>query len=210
MTQALVLFSGGQDSTTCLYWAKAMYDEVTALSIDYGQRHINELEAAAKIAKEANVKHVFMKCPILADSALTNDNTWKFDTTGTLPNTWVPARNLVFISLAATLEIPNIVLGVCETDYSGYPDCRQSFIDAAQMAVRLASDNSRINIETPLMYLSKAKAVRMARKLEGCWEALAHTITCYEGTRCGACPACLLRARGFEEAGFTDPACSST
>jgi 7-cyano-7-deazaguanine synthase len=203
--EALVLLSGGQDSTTCLFWAKKTFKCVKALSIDYGQKHIIELDAAIKVAKISGVEHIIMKCPILAPSVLTKHD-WKFNSTGKLPNTWVPARNLVFLSLAATLEIPNIIIGACETDYSGYPDCRQVFIDSAEQSINLAHDSEIFSVHAPLMGLNKKETVEFAKTIEGCWEALAFTVTCYNGTKCGACPACELRAKGFKQAGMKDPA----
>ncbi len=215
--KVLVLLSGGQDSTTCLYWAIDRFDSenVTTLSFDYGQRHRIELECAAYIAKHAGVAH---RClPIDTFSALGGDALTDSDivvapdndaSTG-LPNTFVPGRNLIFLTYAAALawqlEIGHIVTGVAQTDYSGYPDCREATIAALQQALRLGME-SDVQIHTPLMHLSKKETVELARDLGGL-DAMALTHTCYNGERppCGECPACVLRAKGFEEAGIEDP-----
>ena len=200
----VVLLSGGQDSALCLMWAKQRYSSITALSIDYGQRHQAELDAAKKIAALAEVKHVVVKCPITSDNALTNHSK-DIEHTGELPSTFVPGRNLLFIALAATFNPDNIVIGACETDYSGYPDCRNDFIVSVQSSVRLALGTG-VTVHTPLMYLSKAHSVKMATKVPLAWQAIALSVTCYNGTRCMNCPSCDLRAKGFEAAGKVDPA----
>lgn len=223
--KALVLLSGGQDSATCLYWAKARYDEVHALTLVYGQRHIAEVGAAAHIAVKAGCEtHEVVEVPVLAKSgsALVDSSkelTWDGGVVDAqmpqgLPSSFVPGRNLVFLALAAAragaLGCCAVVTGVCQTDYSGYPDCRAEFVDAMLGAVNLAMPSSLrpIAIETPLMHLTKAQTVELARTLPGCWEALALSTTCYHGRRpgCGECPACVLRAKGFAEAGHPDPA----
>lgn len=226
MSRAVILLSGGQDSTTALFWARMKFDEIVAVSFDYGQRHVSELKAAREIAKLAGVKeHVWVDAGFLGafgGSALV-DPARGIEASGGhadaampegLPNTFVPGRNLFFFAAAAALAVKvgakAIVSGVCQTDYSGYPDCRREFVDAMERAVTLAMPSSAgpIAIHTPLMELSKAESVQLARRLDGCWEALALTVTCYEGKRpgCGVCPACQLRRAGFAVAGETDPA----
>lgn len=216
MTKAVVLFSGGQDSTTCLYWAKSEYDEVHAVSIDYGQRHRAELDAAVEIARMAEVPHETLSFHALAQlggNALT-DRDQKIASAGGLqglPSTFVPMRNVLFITLASARAVQwgasTVVCGACETDFSGYPDCRRDTMDATERALSLAVDG-QVQIVTPLMRMSKADTVRLARSLHGCWDALAMSVTCYHGSRpgCGECPACALRERGFIEAGEQDPA----
>ncbi len=227
MTKAIVLLSGGQDSTTSLYWALDKYgpDEVLALSIFYGQRHATELQSAMNIAKLAGVRHAELRADVLAaigDSDLVKKDTEIKADGGYgdkaaehgLPSSFVPGRNLLFLSLAAAVAVregaKDIVTGVCQTDYSGYPDCRRLFIDSleATLALAMPSSSGPFKINTPLMTMTKAETVRMARGLPGCWEALAMSVTCYNGKRpgCGTCPACDLRAKGFAEAGFPDPA----
>lgn len=224
MSSAVVLFSGGQDSTTCLYLAKAMHEQVVAVSIFYGQRHKVELEAAAEVARRAGVQHVVLEMPALGqlgNSALTTSAPLlgeggipDREMPQGLPTSFVPGRNVLLLSLAAAVAVKEgarvIYSGVCQTDYSGYPDCRREFVDALQHALTLAMPSSAgpLRIETPLMYLTKAQTVRLASALPGCMDALALTVTCYNGQRpgCGACPACELRARGFAEAGVPDPA----
>ena len=214
--RALVVLSGGQDSTTCLYWAIDRYGagNVGAVTFDYGQRHRIELECASAIAEAAGVPHV--QLPIdtfaaLGGNALTGDIDVESDVseeTG-LPNTFVPGRNLIFLTLAAALAYREgygtLVTGVAQTDYSGYPDCRQETIDALRQSISLGMEFD-LAIETPLMRLTKAETVLLARDV-GALEAMALTHTCYNGERppCGRCPACELRAKGFEEAGIPDP-----
>ncbi|MDJ0760301.1 MAG: 7-cyano-7-deazaguanine synthase QueC [Woeseiaceae bacterium] len=214
--RALVVLSGGQDSTTCLYWAIDRYgaDNVGALTFDYGQRHRIELECAADIARAAQVPHV--QLPIdtfaaLGGNALTDDidvESEVAEPTG-LPNTFVPGRNLVFLTFAAAFAYREgygtLVTGVAQTDYSGYPDCRQETIDALQKSISLGMEFD-VAIETPLMRLTKAETVLLARDV-GALDAMALTHTCYNGERppCGHCPACELRAKGFAEAGIPDP-----
>ena len=212
---AIVVLSGGQDSTTCLYWALEHFDpkEVQAVTFDYGQRHRIELDCARDVAKYAGVEHSVL--PIntfaaLGGNALTQED---IDVEAMpdegLPNTFVPGRNLVFLTFAAAFayqrNIPNIVTGVAQTDYSGYPDCRETTLIALERALSLGMDCS-FRLHTPLMALSKKETVEMAINL-GAMSAMALTHTCYEGQRppCGRCPACELRARGFAEAGVEDP-----
>ncbi|GBC92189.1 7-cyano-7-deazaguanine synthase [bacterium HR15] len=211
---AVVLLSGGQDSTTCLYWAKKRFDRLYALTFDYGQRHRIELDAAHTIARMAGVaEHRILRMSELEElggSALLSDAPIQETSgRGNLPNTFVPGRNLLFLTLAAAwayqLECHDLVGGMCQTDYSGYPDCRRATIDALEEAIRLGME-WEIRIHTPLMFLTKAQSVKLAAEV-GAMDALAYSHTCYEGRfpPCGICPACRLRAKGFEEAGVEDP-----
>jgi len=216
-TQALVVLSGGQDSTTCLYWALDKFgsNAVEAITFDYGQRHRVELGCAARVAEFAGVSHTVMPIDTFAalgGDALTDRSIGVqkgADIENDLPNTFVPGRNIVFLTFAAAYawqrNIEHLVAGVAQTDYSGYPDCRQETIEALQLTIRLGMA-SNVVIHTPLMSLSKKETVLLARDL-GALEAMALTHTCYEGRRppCGECPACVLRARGFNEAGIEDP-----
>lgn len=219
---ALVVFSGGQDSTTCLYWAKKNFKEVKTLSFDYGQKHEIEQEAAKKICELAGVDFDLVKVPevLRSSSPLVNktETLAKYDSVEDLPGgleaTFVPARNILFLTIAANIAmshgIKDIVIGVCEEDFGGYYDCRQKFIDAMQVALSqgILGEDSGIQIHTPLMNLTKAETVKLAQDLgEDCMEALAFSHTCYDGTYppCGQCHACHLRARGFKEAGIQDP-----
>ena len=222
--EAVVLLSGGQDSTTVLFMAKERYgaENVLALSLYYGQRHNRELAAARTIARLAGVDHEELALPVfdpalaLLDpgAALTSSGgAVDVEAPAGLPSSFVPGRNLVFLAVAASraasLHAGAVWTGVCETDYSGYPDCRAAFLTAMEAAVRLALPSTTpVRLVAPLMRMSKADTVRAARTLPGAWEALAKSVTCYRGERpgCGECPSCQLRAAGFSEAGFTDPA----
>ncbi len=214
--RALVVFSGGQDSTTCLYWALKHFEEVRTLTFDYGQRHRIELECAKKIAQFAAVHHEVLSVRTFAElggNALTGSEEIEAHQENIfeegLPNTFVPGRNIIFLSFAAArawqLGIDNIVTGVCQTDYSGYPDCRKSTIEALQLALNLGMERQFV-LHTPLMWLTKAQTVRKAQEL-GALEAISFSHTCYNGTfpPCGTCPACHLRQKGFSEAGIIDP-----
>ena len=213
ITSAIVVLSGGQDSTTCLFWAINEFDSVETVTFDYGQRHRIELEAAQKIAKLAGVKNTILPIDtfgILGGNSLTGKEAVdESSQEGELPNSFVPGRNLIFLTFAAAFayqrEIKDLVTGVCQTDYSGYPDCRQNTIEAIQLAINLGME-SNINIHTPLMWMTKAETVHFAKKV-GALEALAWSHTCYNGKvpPCGECPACGLRAKGFDEAGIKDP-----
>lgn len=225
MNKAIVLLSGGQDSTTCLFWAKRRFDQVNAIGIFYGQRHRAELDAARVIAELAGVSFDILDAPVLGaigDSDLVREGSTfgssggRSDTAmpGGLPTSFVPGRNALFLTLAGVVAVKlgakDIVTGTCQTDYSGYPDCRREFIDAQEQALTLAMPSSAgpIKIHTPLMFMTKAETVHLAMTLPGCWDALALSMTCYNGKRpgCGTCPACALRAKGFNEAGVMDPA----
>ena len=208
---ALVLFSGGQDSTTCLFWAKNRFNGIVALSFDYGQRHAIELESARVICALAQVEHRVLSTPTFSQiggNALVSDMHIKAPE-GELPNTFVPGRNLYFLTVAGALAyglgIRHLVTGVCQTDYSGYPDCREETIKAVQKSLNLGME-ADFEIHTPLMDLTKAETVKLAQK-EGAMNALAYSHTCYEGhfPPCQLCPACHLRANGFQEAQVSDP-----
>ncbi len=213
--KGLVVLSGGQDSTTCLYWAIDRFgrDKVHTITFDYGQRHRVELECAAKVAAHAGVSNVCL--PIDTFNALGGDALTDADIevssaeSSGLPNTFVPGRNIIFLTFAAAYAyqrgIRHLVTGVAQTDYSGYPDCREATIEALEETLRLGMEYD-LTIHTPLMHLSKKQTVEMARDLGGL-DAMALTHTCYNGKRppCGQCPACKLRANGFAEVGVEDP-----
>lgn len=213
---ALVLFSGGQDSTTCLYWAKQRFERVECLGFDYGQKHHVELEQAAKIAQLADVP--FHICDIrrtLSGSALTehaSDMAGAHEKNQQLPASFVPGRNALFLTLAASYaynrDIFDLVGGMCQTDYSGYPDCRRTFLDAMQTSLSLAMECD-FRIHTPLMYLTKAQTWRLANELGILELVRCETHTDYNGDRTtlhewgyGTLdnPASKLRAKGYQEA----------
>lgn len=219
MKKAIVLLSGGQDSTTALAWACQQWGAVNvhALSVFYGQRHRIELNSARRIAELAGVTYETMQIEdfgkaLSPASALVGDG----DVAGessfnkNLPASFVPARNALFLTLASSVmarhNAADIVTGVCQTDFSGYPDCRRTFIDAMERALALALDMPRVSIHTPLMYMTKAETIYMMSRM-GLLSWLRHSHTCYRGLKppCGTCPACLLRSKGFLEAGITDP-----
>jgi 7-cyano-7-deazaguanine synthase len=216
-TKALVVLSGGQDSTTCLFWAIHRFgrEQVSSLTFDYGQRHNMEIDCAQEISQFAQVDNTLLPIDTFAaigGNALVDDevDVSVHDSGSTsLPSTFVPGRNLVFLTFAAAFAynkgIRHLVTGVAQTDYSGYPDCREGTIRALQTALRLGME-SDVEIHAPLMNLTKADTILMAQDL-GVLPALAMTHTCYNGVRppCGQCPACLLRAAGFREAGLPDP-----
>lgn len=222
--KAIVLFSGGQDSTVCLHWALDQYSRVETVGFDYGQRHRIELEARQSVLAEMRKSFPGLTAHLgedhmvdlaalgaISDTALTSDTAIEVSQTG-LPSTFVPARNLIFLTMAAALAWrrgANILVGgMCETDFSGYPDCRRETLDAQAKALSLGMDRD-ITIDTPLMYIDKAATWALAEKLGG--QALTdliteHTHTCYLGDRthrhpwgygCDDCPACDLRARGW-------------
>lgn len=207
--KALVVFSGGQDSTTCLFWAKRHFKEVHALSFVYGQRHEHEVDIAKEIAAEAGVKHAVLNVPLigqlghnaLTDASMEVDQVKPADS---LPNTFVPGRNLFFLSMAAVYAqqrgIYDLVTGVSQTDFSGYPDCRDTFIRSLNVTLNLAMDDQFV-IHTPLMWLDKSQVWEMADGL-GVFELVRdRTLTCYNGVvgqGCGHCPACELRREGLQ------------
>lgn len=209
-SKALVVFSGGQDSTTCLFWAKEHFAEVRALCFRYGQKHELEVEIARKIAAKAEVpfevKDVDFIGKISSGCSLT-DSSIEMDKdkpAATPPNTFVPGRNLFFLSIAAVYArehgIMNIVTGVSQTDFSGYPDCRDSFIRSLNVTLNLALEEQFV-IHTPLMWIDKAETWKLADEL-GVFDLVRHeTLTCYNGIPgdgCGECPSCKLRRRGLE------------
>ncbi|MFB9859520.1 7-cyano-7-deazaguanine synthase QueC [Salinicoccus siamensis] len=205
--KALVVFSGGQDSTTCMFYAIAHYDEVELVTFNYGQRHSNEIEVAKSIAEEQGLKHHILDMSLLGQlspNALTaHDMEITKEADEEMPNTFVPARNMLFLSFATALGYQigagTVITGVCETDYSGYPDCRDIFVKSMNVTANLAMDRNFV-IETPLMWLDKKETWAMADdygKLEYVREK---TLTCYEGfigDGCGECPACRLRNEGL-------------
>jgi 7-cyano-7-deazaguanine synthase len=223
--KALVLFSGGQDSTTCLGWALERFRHVETVGFAYGQRHSAEMEARPTILAELRRRfpawagrlgpdHV-LSLDVLAQiggSALTDDLAITMGEKG-LPTTFVPGRNLLFLVTAAALGyrrgIRNLVGGMCETDYSGYPDCRETTVEALEHALVLGLDEP-VQVHTPLMHIDKAESWRLAERLGGSTFIdliVRHTVTCYRGEMqkrhdwgygCGTCPACQLRAKGFE------------
>jgi len=221
---ALVLFSGGQDSSTCLAWALERYDRVETVGFDYGQRHRIELDCREALRRELTAinpawaerlgeDHTISLASLgeISNTALTSEIAIEMEDTG-LPNTFVPGRNIIFLTFAAALAyrrgLKHIVGGMCETDYSGYPDCRDDTIKALQVALNLGMEK-RFVLDTPLMWLDKADTWRLAERLGG--PRLVETIvkdshTCYLGERgdlhdwgygCGTCPACELRANGY-------------
>jgi 7-cyano-7-deazaguanine synthase len=223
---ALVLFSGGQDSTTCLAWALDRFERVETIGFDYGQRHRIELACRAKIAERLRAEYPAWDARLgtdhtidlsvlgqISDSALTRDTEIAMLANG-LPSTFVPGRNLIFLTMAAALayrrSLDHIVGGMCETDYSGYPDCRNETIRAMESALTLGMDRA-FALDTPLMWIDKAATWRLAESLGG--EVLVNLIreethTCYLGERgvrhdwgygCGRCPACELRSKGYTQ-----------
>ncbi|OZI66491.1 7-cyano-7-deazaguanine synthase QueC [Bordetella genomosp. 11] len=232
--RALVLFSGGQDSTTCLAWALQRYAHVETVAFDYGQRHRIELDARQNVLREMRARlpqsasrlgedHLLDLSVLgqVGDTAMTSDRQIEMQANG-LPNTFVPGRNLLFLTLAAALgyrrQLDVLVGGMCETDFSGYPDCRDDTMKAQQVALALGL-GTKVTIETPLMWLDKAQTWALAQRLGG--DELVRIIvedshTCYLGQRgarhdwgygCGTCPACTLRKAGWERwaAGLAAP-----
>nr|WP_276207654.1 7-cyano-7-deazaguanine synthase QueC [Neobacillus thermocopriae] len=207
--KAVVVFSGGQDSTTCLFWAMERFEEVIAVTFNYNQRHKLEIECAQNIAKELGIQHHILDMSLLnqlAPNALTrNDIEVKEGENGALPSTFVPGRNLIFISFAgifaSQIGAKHIVTGVCETDFSGYPDCRDVFIKSLNVTLNLSMDQQFV-IHTPLMWLNKAETWELADQLNALEFVREKTLTCYNGIMadgCGECPACLLRNRGLDQ-----------
>lgn len=206
--KAVVVFSGGQDSTTCLLWALEQFEEVVAVTFDYNQRHSLEIDCAKEIAQDLNVKHHILDLELLnqlAPNALTRDSIdVAHGEEGALPNTFVDGRNHLFLSFVAVLAknigARHIVTGVCETDFSGYPDCRDVFIKSLNVTLNLAMDYEFV-IHTPLMFIDKAETWKMADELGRLDYVIKNTLTCYNGIKgygCGKCPACELRQRGLE------------
>ncbi|WP_287917718.1 7-cyano-7-deazaguanine synthase QueC [Comamonas sp.] len=224
-TSALVMFSGGQDSTTCLAHALSKYDRVETLGFNYGQRHSIEMQVRLQVLEKLRTQfaqwahklgqdHVLSLDVLqqIGGSSLTDEVAFAMQA-DRLPNTFVPGRNLLFLTVAGALAyrrgVQVIVTGVCETDFSGYPDCRDDTMKAMQLALNLGLER-RLRIETPLMWIDKAATWQMAKDLGG--DALVELVvndthTCYQGTRdvlhdwgygCGSCPACELRASGWQ------------
>ena len=207
---ALVIYSGGQDSTTCLFWALKHFKKVEALTFVYGQKHVKEVEVAKEIASNAGVEWHVMDVSFigklgrnsLTDSSIQMDQDKPVDGP---PNTFVPGRNLFFLSIAAVFArergINHLVTGVSQTDFSGYPDCRDAFIKSANVTLNLAMDEQFV-IHTPLMWIDKAQTWELADNL-GVLDLVRHqTLTCYNGIRgdgCGHCPAGKLRREGLEK-----------
>lgn len=205
--KAVVVFSGGQDSTTCLLWALTQFKEVYTVTFDYGQRHIEEIKCAEEIAEKLQVPFKILDMKLinqLSANALTRSDiavTEGID--GELPSTFVPGRNHLFLSFAAvyaqSIGARHIITGVCETDFSGYPDCRDVFVKALNVSINLAMDTS-LEFHTPLMWLNKAETWKLADDLQGLDFVRTNTLTCYEGVRgdgCGECPSCVLRQKGL-------------
>lgn len=207
--EAVVVFSGGQDSTTCLFWAKERYQSVIALSFDYGQKHIKELLCARDICRKHNIEHYTMDMSLLNEispNSLTRSSI-PVDKEAPLcgtPNSFVDGRNHLFLSYAAIFAkqrgITDIITGVSQSDFSGYPDCRDVFIKSLNTTLSLAMDYS-FDIITPLMWLDKKETWALADKLNVFDIIRKETLTCYNGIQgdgCGECPACKLRARGLK------------
>tara|TARA_R110000824_G_scaffold268659_1_gene457292 strand:+ start:748 stop:1455 length:708 start_codon:yes stop_codon:yes gene_type:complete len=226
MGKALVVLSGGQDSTTCLFWAKAHYDYVETITFDYRQRHRREIQAAMDVSAMAGCRHELINVPECLNSAspLTSDNA--LETYGSAEDmdqiiggrrelTFIPMRNALFLTIAANRAeqkgIDTIITGVCQMDNANYDDCRKTFLIATEQYINTALGHDHrgtqwITIEAPLLYKTKAESIHMAQTL-GAMKALGKSHTCYAGESppCGICHACVLRASGFEEAGIDDP-----
>jgi 7-cyano-7-deazaguanine synthase len=224
--KAIVVFSGGQDSTTCLYWALNRYKEVEAITFQYGQKHSIEIEQSKKILEKTGVKQIIVNLDqslvFLAESALTTNGDVNQINKYGLPSSFVPGRNGIFLYnayvYALKTDADSLITGVCQTDYSGYPDCRRDFIDNLLEVMNIGvfgKKDSDLTIETPLMYLNKAETFKLAKD-ENCLEEIIElSHTCYNGQRLYQhewgwssekgteddpfCPACQLRARGWEE-----------
>lgn len=208
---ALVVFSGGQDSTTCLYWAKRNFKRVVSLSFIYGQKHVKEVELAKELAREACVEWDSMDVSFISNLSIgcsLTDTSLQIEEekpADGIPSTFVPGRNMFFLSIAAVyarnIGIYDLVTGVSQTDFSGYPDCRDSFIKSLNVTLNLAMDE-QFRVHTPLMWLDKAQTWQMADEM-GVMDIIRYkTLTCYNGVQgdgCGHCPACLLRRKGLEK-----------
>lgn len=230
MKKAIVVLSGGQDSTTCLHWALAnsAYSHVSTLTFDYGQRHVVEVESAKAVYNHAKALYpnklgefVLKNIPgVLDGTSPLTDNTREVESyasvdvlPGGLEKTFVPGRNILFLLIAANVaycsEATDIITGVSQEDFGGYPDCRQSFISALEVALREGLDYP-ITLVTPLINLDKQQTVDLALSIPNCYDALRYSHTCYkglvDGKPCGTCHSCLLRIKGFRLAGVVDPA----
>ncbi|OIJ21893.1 7-cyano-7-deazaguanine synthase QueC [Anaerobacillus alkalidiazotrophicus] len=209
MKKALVVFSGGQDSTTCLFWALKNFDVVETVTFDYNQRHNKEIDVAKAIASDLGVENTVIDMSLLnqlTSNALTrSDIEIKEGGEGELPSTFVDGRNHLFLSFAAIMAkakgIKNIITGVCETDFSGYPDCRDVFIKSLNVTLNLSMDYQFV-IHTPLMWIDKKETWALADKLGAFEYVREKTLTCYNGIigdGCGECPACKLRKEGLRK-----------
>jgi 7-cyano-7-deazaguanine synthase len=223
MDKALVILSGGQDSTTCLFWAKQQFAEVHAITFDYGQRHSIEIDAARKVAERAGVtSHEVVAVPncLVSASPLTSTNELEqYENAEQMEKvignrvelTFVPMRNQFFFTVAmnraVALGCEHLVTGICQEDNANYPDCREMFRASFELTANLALGTDRFRIHAPLMWLSKARSVHVARTLPGCWEALAYSHTSYDGKYppTDMNHANVLRADGFAKAGLPDP-----
>ncbi len=206
--KAVVIFSGGQDSTTCLIQAIRDYgvNNVEAVTFQYGQRHAVELQKAQWIAQDLGVKQTLIDTSVIktiTNNAMMSDKAIEQDENG-MPNTFVDGRNALFLLYAAIYAkgqgITDLITGVCETDFSGYPDCRDVFVKSMNVTLNLAMDY-QFNIRTPLMYLTKAQTWQLADELGALDYVRRHTHTCYLGVEggCGTCPSCVLRKKGLQE-----------
>lgn len=228
MKKALVILSGGQDSTTCLFWALHKFEEVHAITFDYSQRHRIEIDAAVAVAEMAGVhSHEIVHVPncLISSSPLTsNSRLEQYKDAAQMEqiignrreSTFVPMRNALFLTIAANRaeanRVPNLVTGVCQMDNANYDDCREVFITSAERYINTALGHDHrgtmpICIHTPLMFLSKAETVRLAHSMPRCWDALAYSHTSYDGIYppTGMNHSNVLRAKGFEDAGLPDP-----
>ncbi|KOA18671.1 7-cyano-7-deazaguanine synthase [Clostridium homopropionicum DSM 5847] len=208
--KAVVVFSGGQDSTTCLFWAKKKFKEVIAVSFDYNQKHKLELECAKDICKKHKIEHHILDLSLLnqlAPNSLTRQDI-KVDTSAPVngvPNSFVDGRNMLFLTFVAVFakqrRINTIITGVSQSDFSGYPDCRDVFIKSLNVTLNLAMDY-QFEILTPLMWINKAETWKMSEDLGVLDIIKEETLTCYNGIKgngCGECPACKLRKQGYLE-----------
>ena len=215
MKKAVVLLSGGLDSTTCMAVAKSQGYELYPISFDYNQRHKRELESAKKVAEHFNAKeHKILKLDNVGGSALTDKSidVPDYQGDGEIPVTYVPARNLLFLSYALgyaeVVQAEAIFIGVSSVDYSGYPDCRPEFIEAFQKVAEVGTaagiKGNAPKIVTPIINLTKAETIKLGMELGAPYE---YTMSCYRGNEeaCGKCDSCTLRLKGFREAGFEDP-----
>ncbi len=231
--RALIVLSGGQDSTTCLFWSFDKFsvdknqrqEKIKTITFDYGQKHKIEIESARKICELAGVNFDLVKIPeiLRSSSPLVNKDSEleKYESVKEfkpgVEATFVPGRNILFLTIAANIAVhhgvQNIVIGVCEEDFGGYYDCREKFIKDMERALNqgLFGEDHGLVIHTPLMHLNKAESVKLIKSFgnleKECLEALSYSHTCYDGAfpPCGKCHACLLRERGFKEAGVADP-----
>lgn len=220
MTKAVVLLSGGQDSTTALFWALQEFESVDCITFYYGQTHEREIECAKTVIEKARTEgykideHVIHKVNFLSSSAMTNESENIVYNDNGLPTSYLPSRNIVFLSMAAGYAYQNnashLVTGVSQIDYSGYFDCRRETIDSLETTLSLGifGKKDSLKIITPLIFLSKAETVLLAKEL-GALPYMKYTNTCYrptaDGKACGKCPACKIRLSGFKEAGIEDP-----